>query len=680
MKQFLPKKIQTTKKIHHHTLVDNYAWLADKNHPEVRNYLEKENKLAGEWLSRNKKDINHIYNELLSRITETDHSFPEREGEYYYYFRTVKGEQYPIYCRATSEKMKNEVVLLDANIEAKGKKFFDVGFIEVSRCDRYLCFGVDSDGSEEYTIRIKEISTGKLLDECIEVAGTSLEWTETTGFYYTKLNATKRPYQVYYHVLGSHNNEDVLIYEESDEAYFVDLNRTKDQQYIVIESVSKTTSECRLLLCDKVSKRPKLFQKRIEGVEYSVDFREGYFYILTNYQSVNFKISKTPEKQTKVDHWVDVIAHDEKIKLEDMDVFLNHIVIYERRAGLDAIRIYDFATQQMTLLRFDEEAYCIQMHENFTFDSKCFRYSYSSPVTPSTTIDYHFEDGRKEVKKQKQIPGGFCSTDYSVRRIWAQSHDGERIPMTIVGKKSVLERGKAPIYLYGYGSYGISVDPIFSSNRVSLLNRGVLFGIAHIRGGGEMGRAWYDSGKTIHKENTFNDFISCAKELISSGLTESGKIFISGGSAGGLLVGTVLNRAPQYYAGAIMDVPFVDVLNTMLDDTLPLTITEYDEWGNPLNADDFFRILKYSPYENLTKQAYPPVFVTAGWNDSRVQYWEPAKWVAKLRELKTDLNPVYLLTNFESGHGGPSGRYDFLKEIARDYVFCMQCVGIKILC
>lgn len=670
-----PKKIRTSQTVHGYLLEDDYAWLREKENPEVRAYLESENRLSEEWLSAHRGEVDKVYEELLSRIQETDYSAPEKEGKYYYYLRTVKGGQYPIYCRAESESMENELVLLDGNAESKGKTFFDIGCIEVSRCDRYLCYGIDEDGSEEYLLQIKDLQNGRLMAEQITCAGTSVEWTESSGFYYTKLSSTKRPYQVYYHKLGTTQKQDALIYEENDEAYFVDLNRTKDRQFIIIESVSKTTSECRILPCGEVSLEPRLFQKRIEGVEYSIDRRDDFFYILTNHEATNFRIVKTPENLTSIENWSDVLGHEPEIKIEDMDVFRDYIVIYERRNGLDAIRIYQFITGEIRVIGFDEEAYSIQTHENYTYDAECFRYSYSSPVTPSSTIDYYFADGRRELKKQKKVSGNFTSDDYAVRRIWAVSDDGEKIPMTVVGRKDVFRKGKAPVYLYGYGSYGISVDPVFSSNRVSLLDRGVLFGIAHIRGGGEMGRKWYDEGKTIHKENTFNDFLSCARKLIESGLTEAGRIFISGGSAGGLLVGTALNRMPHYYAGAILDVPFVDVMNTMLDDTLPLTVTEYDEWGNPSNKDDFFRILAYSPYENIRKQKYPPVFVTGGWNDSRVQYWEPAKWVAKLREFKTDHNPVYLLTNFESGHGGPSGRYDFLKEVARDYVFCLTCVG-----
>ncbi len=658
--------------------LDNYHWMRDRDNPEVLNYLKEENKYTKAMMAHTEDLREMLYKEMLGRIKETDSSVPVRRGEYFYYSRTEQGKQYRIHCRKKGSLEAEEEIILDENELAQGHKFFDIGVFSVSPNHQWLAFSFDTTGSETFTIRIKDLDNGNILDDEIPNTYYSLAWAnDNQTIFYNTLDAAKRPFKLYRHKIGTKAENDKLIYHEKDEKFFLSASRTRSGQYILMNLGSEVTSEVRYLNADQPEGTFKVFAPRKEKIEYSIDHRGKEFYILTNEQAVNFKLMKTPVKRTAKKYWQEVIPGRLNVKLEKIELFNNYLVVFERDNGLEKIRVIDFVSGKNHFVDFEEPVYAVYPTGNREFDTDVLRFAYSSLITPKSVYDYNMSTKQRELKKREEVLGGYDPAQYQMERIWATAPDGVKVPMSIVYKKGLKKDGQNPTYLYGYGSYGITIEPRFSSNRFSLIDRGFIYAIAHIRGGGMLGRPWYEDGKLLKKKNTFTDFIACAEHLVKEKYTSPEKISIAGGSAGGLLMGAVVNMRPDLFKAAIAHVPFVDVLNTMLDPTIPLTVIEYDEWGNP-NIKEYYDYIKsYSPYDNVTAQKYPHMLVTAGLNDPRVQYWEPAKWTAKLRATKTDQNLLLLKTNMGAGHMGASGRYDYLKEIAFDYAFILDRLGVE---
>ncbi len=675
LKEKPPVALKKPHPVHAHgeTWDDPYFWLRQKENPEVIDYLKAENTYAEKILKPTENLQKQLYDEMLARIKEDDLSVPVKRKGYFYYTRTEKGKAYSIYCRKKGTLDATEEVLLDVNVLAAGVENFELGVFGVSPDQKLLAYSWDNSGAETYTLQVKNLENGQLLSEKIPATGTSLVWAaDSQTFFYSTLDAMKRPYRLYRHRLGSPHEQDVLVYEEKDERFFLAAGKSKDEKVIFLSVQSKNTSEERFLEADKPEDDFRVLAPRYEGVEYSAEHDRGRFLIVTNWQAVNFRVMETPVEQTARENWKEWYAHRPEVKLEGLDVFKNYAVLHERTNGNTEIRVIDLKDRAEHKIDFHEEVYTSSPGANPEYDSEILRVGFASLLTPSTVYDYNMRTRAKELKKQQEVLGGYNPADYVSERVFAVSHDGTRIPISLVYKKGFKKDASAPAWLYGYGSYGISIDPVFSSGRLSLLNRGFVYAIAHIRGGGDMGRPWYDAGKLKNKMNTFLDFIACAEFLIREKYTSADRLGASGGSAGGLLMGAVVNLRPELFRAVILDVPFVDALNTMLDESLPLTVTEYDEWGNPQQEDFFKFIRSYAPYENIRAQHYPHMLVTGGLNDPRVQYWEPAKWTAKLRALKKDSNLLLMVIHMGSGHGGPSGRYAFLKEIARDYAFMIE--------
>lgn len=663
-------KKKHTLKAHGEAWEDPYFWLREKENAAVIDYLKAENTYAEKILKPTEKFQRELYDEMLGRIKEDDLSVPAKKKRFYYYTRTEKGKSYSIYCRKKGSLNAAEEVILDVNALAAGSEDFDLGSLSVSPDQKLLAYSWDNTGSETYTLQVKNLETGELLSEKIPGVSTSLVWAaDNRTLFYSTLDSMKRPYRLYRHVLGARAEEDVLVYEEKNERFFLGAGKSKDEKYIFLSLSSKNTSEEYFLDSTKPEAEFQLLTAREEGVEYSAEHNQGRFLIVTNWQAVNFRVMEAPVTGPERTNWKEWYAHRSDVKLEGLDVFRSHIVLFERSNGNTEIRVIQSKDRAEHKIDFGETVYTSGAGANPDYESEILRIGFTSLLTPSTVYDYNMRTREREVKKQQEVLGGYDSSQYVSERLFAVSADGTKIPISLVYKKGLKRDGQAPAWLYGYGSYGISIDPGFSSGRLSLLNRGFVYAIAHIRGGGDMGRPWYDAGKLKNKMNTFSDFIACAEFLIQEKYTSPEKLAASGGSAGGLLMGAVVNQRPDLFKAMILDVPFVDALNTMLDASLPLTVTEYDEWGNPEDPDVFKLIRSYAPYENIRSQKYPHMLVTAGLNDPRVQYWEPAKWTAKLRALKTDQNLLLLITHMGSGHGGPSGRYAYLKEIARDYAF-----------
>jgi len=678
MKLPIAKKISHETHIHGYVLQDPYYWMRDRKNPEVIDYLKSENIYTEHILNPTKNLQGKLYQEMLSRIKETDLSVPYRKGPYYYYSRTEKGKQYSIYCRKHKSLEAPEEVILDENELAKGNEYFDIGVLEMSPDHKRLAYSTDTKGDEIYTLLIKDLSTDENLKDEISNIGSSVEWAEdNVTIFYNTLDEAKRPYKLFRHKLGEEVSLDKEIYHEKDQKFSLSITKTKNHKYLILDLNSKTSSEVHYLRADTPLDKFKVILPREKDHEYSVEYHGEHFFILTNDQAKNFKLVKTPIAHTTKEHWEEVVSHRKDVLLDDFDVFRDFLVLYEREDGLPKIKVYQFSTRMGHYLAFDEAVYSAWEGNNPEFDSQTLRFGYSSLITPSTVYDYDMVQKTKELKKKQEVLGGYDPALYQSERMLVRSHDGKKVPLSVVYKKGLKKTGDQPCYLYGYGSYGIIIEPVFSSNRLSLLDRGFVFAIAHIRGGEDLGRPWYEDGKLQAKKNSFLDFIACAEYLIDEKYTSKDKLIISGGSAGGLLMGSVTNARPDLYKGVIMHVPFVDVVNTMLDATLPLTVTEYEEWGNPNEKLTFDYIRSYSPYDNIQKQRYPNIFVTGGLNDPRVQYWEPAKWTAKLRDLKTDKNLLLLKTHMGAGHSGPSGRYDYLREIAIDYAFIFHILGIK---
>ncbi len=658
--------------------IDNYYWLRERDNPEVLDYLKAENAYTEAVMEPTKALQEKLFREMKGRIKETDLSVPVKWGGYYYYSRTEAGKQYRIHCRKKGSMKAPEEVLLDENQLAKEHDFLRIGVREVSPDHRLLAYSVDTSGSETYTLYIKNLETGELLSDAIPNTYYSVEWgNDNRTLFYTVLDAAKRPYKLYRHVLGNPPEKDELVYHEPDEKYFVSLYKSKDREYIFLELESQITTEVRFLNANQPQESFRVIHPRQHEMEYSVEHHSGSFYILTNDQAKNFRLMKTPVDHPGKKYWQEVVPHREDVMLEGMEMFKNHLVLFERKSGLRHIHITDFRYNTSHDIDFPEPVYTVWRDQNPEFDSNILRFSYTSLVTPKSIYDYNMDTRKRRLMKQEEVLGGYDPKQYQSERIFAEAPDGTKIPISVVYKKGFRKDGSHPFYLYGYGSYGATIEPYFNSNRLSLLDRGFGYAIAHVRGGGEMGRQWYEDGKLLKKKNTFTDFIACAEHLVGQGYTIPNKLVIAGGSAGGLLMGAVTNMRPDLFNTVIAKVPFVDVLNTMLDPTIPLTVTEYEEWGNPNIKEYYFYIKSYSPYDNVEAKAYPNMFVTAGLNDPRVQYWEPAKWTAKLRAHKTDDHLLLLKINMGAGHGGASGRYDYLKEIALEYSFIFDCLDIQ---
>jgi oligopeptidase B len=668
----------TENSLHGHTLVDDYAWLRDKESQETLAYLTAENDYTAAVMEPTKDLQETLYREMLSHIKETDVSVPYRDGDYWYYTRTEEGQQYPIYCRKKHSLEAPESIILDVNQLAEGESFMSLGGLAVSDDGNLLAYSVDNKGFRQYTLQVKDLRTGELLPERVERAG-SIVWAtdNKTLFYTVEDEEQKRQHQLFRHVLGAPHSGDVLVYEETDERFNIGAGRTRDRKYIVLESASHTTTEERFVLSATPDADFTLIAPRRDNIEYYIDHRDGLFFIRTNDQGRTFRLVTAPVSHPGIENWTELIEHRPDVMLEEVDLFQGFYVACERQNGLEHLRIVRFtgdglATQSAQEIAFPEPAYSAHPHVNRIFDATTYRYAYQSLATPSSVYEYDVSSGESKLLKQLEVPGGFDRTLYASERLFATAADGAQVPVSLIYRKDSFKRGINPLYVYGYGSYGYSLPIGFNSNRLSLLDRGFVLAYAHIRGGGDMGKPWHDAGRLMLKRHTFTDFIAVVEHLLTEGYGDPQRVAIEGGSAGGLLMGAVANLRPDLFRAVVSHVPFVDVMNTMLDASLPLTVPEYEEWGNPNEKDAFEYMLSYSPYDNLAAKDYPAMLVKTSLYDSQVMYWEPAKYVAKLRTLKTDGNSLLLHTNMTAGHGGASGRYDYLKEIAMDYAFLLR--------
>jgi oligopeptidase B len=663
--------------MHGDTRVDNYFWLRDRNDPEVIAYLEAENSYTTAVMRHTEALQEQLYHEMRGRIKETDLSVPERMDGYFYYSRTESGRQYPILCRKLGSQDAQEEILLDQNQLATEQTYFRVGASAVSPDHQLLAYSVDTSGAEEFTVHIKDLRTGELLGESIGGASQGLAWAnDSRTLFYTVLDSSRRPCRLYRHTVGTNPDSDSLVYYEPDESFFLDVSRTRSRRYLLLDIASHSTSEVRFLNADDPGGTFELVQPREPGIEYSITHTGSQFFITTNASAPNFQLMRAPVQSPSRAYWTPVLPYRPAVKVDGTDAFTTHLAVYERAAGLRQVRILDLVTGEEHLIDFPEPVYTVRPHANPEFDTKLLRFTYTSMITPSSVVDYDMETQRWTVRKQTEVLGGYDPGLYRSERLFAVAPDGERVPISLVYRFPIDLNSTRPLLLNGYGAYGLSYDPAFSSNILSLLDRGFVVAIAHVRGGEELGRAWYEGGKLLNKRSTFTDFIACAEYLTTEGYTAPDRLAINGGSAGGLLMGAVSNLRPDLFRVVLAEVPFVDVINTMMDATLPLTVIEYDEWGNPNESAAYANIRSYSPYDNIEAKDYPSMLVTAGLNDPRVAYWEPAKWTAKLRALKTDGNRLLLRTNMGAGHGGASGRFDFLREIAFKYAFMLDVMGI----
>jgi oligopeptidase B len=663
--------------LHGDRRVDKYFWLREVDNPKVIAYLEAENAYTAVMMEHTEELQANLYAEMLARIQETDMSVPYRKDNYYYYSRTETGKAYPIYCRKQGSLDAPEEVLLDENELAASYEFFSIGAFAVSPNHQILAYSVDTTGSEIYTLFFLDLLTHQLYPESITDSSFDFAWANDnrTGFY-TKIDQTNRPYQLFRHSLGTPNTEDILIYEETDDAYSLYVGKTRSQAYILMSLQSKTTTEIHYLDANYPDHDFQLVHPRTQGIEYAVEHHTDYFYIVTNDAATNFKLVKTPIVKPAKENWQTIIPHREDVMLSGVSLFANHLVIYERKGGLETARVQNLSTGEENSINFPEATYEFSEGYNPEFNTHILRLNYTSFLTPHSVFDYDMQSNQRELKKEIEVLGGYDKTQYQSEWLMATAEDGTQIPISIVYKQGLKKDGKNPLLLTGYGAYGYPYFASFSSNRLSLLDRGIIFAIAHIRGGEEMGRKWYEAGKFLNKKNTFTDFIACAEYLIREQWTASDRLAISGGSAGGLLMGAVMNMRPDLFQVVVAHVPFVDVVTTILDTSLPLSAMEHQEWGDP-NDKVYYEYMKsYSPYDNIEAKDYPHLLITAGLNDARVKYWEPAKWTAKLRELKTDQNVLLLKTNMGAGHGGASGRYESLRELAFDYAFILDRLGL----
>jgi oligopeptidase B len=667
--KIVPKKLEK----HGHVRVDNYYWLNERENPEVIDYLNKENEYYQKSTAHTKQFQEELFLEMKGRIKEDDTSVPYFYNGYWYITRFETGKDYPIHTRKKGSLEAKEEILFDCNEMAKGQSYFNLSGINISEDNKWAAFGVDLVSRRQYTIQIKNLETGEILPVKIENTTGGSTWaSDNKTLFYTRNDAqTLRSDKIYKHKVGTNPENDQLIFHEKDDTFYTFVYKEKSKKYLVIGSTSTLTSEYQILEANNPDGQFRIFQPRVRGVEYSISHYGDSFYIVTNKdKATNFKLMKTPETATSSDQWTDLIPHRKDVLLEGIEIFKEYLVIEERTNGLHKIQIRPWNGKGDYYLPFDIETYTAYTTTNVDFDTEILRYAYQSMATPSSVIDFNMRTKEKTVLKEQAVLGGkFDKNNYAEERIWATAQDGTKVPISIVYKKGMKKDGKNPFLLYAYGSYASSMDPYFSSTRLSLLDRGFIYGIAHIRGGRDLGRDWYENGKLLKKKNTFTDFIDCSKFVIAEKYTSAAHLYAEGGSAGGLLMGAIVNMAPELYNGVIAQVPFVDVVTTMLDDTIPLTTGEYDEWGNPNDKKYYEYMLSYSPYDQVTEQVYPNMYVSTGLHDSQVQYWEPAKWVAKLRVMKKDNNKLFLDTNMDAGHGGASGRFEALKELAKEFAF-----------
>ncbi|WP_026997846.1 S9 family peptidase [Flectobacillus major] len=668
--------------LHGDTRIDNYYWLNNRENPEVIQYLEAENAYTEAVMASTKVFQESLFQEMKGRMKEQDESVPYKDGNYYYYSRYIEGGEYPLYCRRCGSMDSPEEVLIDGNALAKGHEYFNIGGYEISDNETIMAFGVDTVSRRNYTLYFKNLTTGEIYsDEIPNTEGGAYAWAadNQTIFYLLRDQQTLLASKVYRHTLGTPISEDVLVYTENDPQFYMGLGRMKSKKYLIsVSDHNGVSSEYRLLNATNPTGIFEVFYPREHGLQYYIEHFGDKFFIKTNAdEATNFKLMQVEEgKTTDRANWQEIIPHREDTYLDGMDVFKNHLVLTERNNALMQIRIINQSTQQEHYINFGEPAYEAGAGYNPDFETNILRFHYTSLTTPSSVFDYNMDSQEKTLKKEQAVLGEFNKEDYTTERLFVTARDGVKVPVSIVYKKGFQKDGSQPLLQYAYGSYGYSIDPYFSAARLSLLNRGFAFAIAHIRGGQEMGRQWYEDGKMLKKQNTFNDFVDVSEFLIQEKWTSSDKLFANGGSAGGLLMGVVTNMRPDLYRGVLAGVPFVDVVTTMLDETIPLTTGEWEEWGNPQEQVYYEYMKSYSPYDNIEAKAYPNMLVTTGLHDSQVQYWEPAKWVAKLRALKTDNNILLLHCDMTTGHGGASGRFQRFKEIAREYAFMLDLVGI----
>jgi oligopeptidase B len=681
MKAPVAKKEPKVLKIHGYEITDNYAWLrdrADKKNPEIIKYLEENNNYTESFMGKHQPFVDALYKEMLGRIKQTDMSVPTKIGDYWYFNTTEEGKQYPVYLRSKTRDGKNPEVLLDQNEMAKGFEYHSIGTFEVSDDGTMLAFSTDTTGYRQYTLQFKDLRTGKILSDKIERV-TSTEWSPDGKyfFYGQEDDVSKRTDKIYRHVVGT-TGADTLIFEEKDVLFGTGIGRSRDKKMMFIGSYAATMAEFRYLPAKEPTGEWKIVTPRRDGHEHSVDFDSGEFYITTNKDAENFKVVRAPLTDPSEKNWKDFIAHRPAVKVDGISFFKDYAVVSEVENGLEYLRVMDRKTKRADIrIPTDESVYTMSLSGNPEYVTPYVRYNYSSMITPNSTYEFDLKSRKSTLIKQQEIPSGHDKSKYETTRVWATARDGVRVPVSMIMKKGTKLNGQSPMLLYAYGSYGASMTPNFSASRLSLVDRGMIYAIAHIRGGSELGEKWRQDGRMFKKQNTFNDFVDSAKWLIGQKYTSADRLVIQGGSAGGLLMGAVVNQAPALFKAAIAQVPFVDVMNTMIDDTLPLTTGEWIEWGNPRDDKKAWDYMySYSPYDNVKAQNYPNMLIEISLNDSQVPYWEGAKWAAKLREMKTDNNVILLKTNMGAGHGGSSGRYDRLKEVAFDYAYALTQVGI----
>lgn len=673
-----------TRILHGDTVIDNYYWMIDffKKGPDsnkVVDYLKAENAYTDTMLSGTKQLQQNLFTEMKARIKEKDESVPVFKNGYYYYSRTVEGNQYYKYCRKKESLNAPEEILLDVDEMAKGKAYYSLSGFAMSENGKMIAYGVDELSRRQYTIHIKNLETGEIYKDAIAGTGGDPTWANDnkTLFYTSNNPVSLLSEKIKKHQLGTDASKDEVVYEEKDKSNYIWVSKSKNEQYIFIISQATLSSEWRMINANTPDAAFTVFQPRIKDVLYDVIPLENKFIIRTNLNALNFKLMECELNQTASSNWKELIPHRKDVLIQGVEEFKDFIVVNERKDGLVKLRVRNLKTNDEHYLNFEEAAYTAAFNANPSYTSTTLRYSYTSLTTPSSVFDYDLNSKQKKLMKQQEVLGGYDPNKYTTERVFATAKDGTKIPISIVYKKGLNKNGTAPLLLYAYGSYGISMDVSFSSTRLSLLDRGFAFAIAHIRGGEDLGRQWYEDGKLMKKKNTFTDFIACGEYLVENQYTSAEHLYAHGGSAGGLLMGAIVNMAPDLWHGVIAQVPFVDVVNTMLDESIPLTTNEFDEWGNPTNKEAYFYLKSYSPYENVTAKSYPNLLVTTGLHDSQVQYFEPAKWVAKLRTTKTDKNALLLHTNMDFGHGGASGRFDYLKDIALNYAFLFALEGIQ---
>lgn len=683
--------VPTELEMHGDKRIDNYFWMRlsdeqknatdkDNHAKKVLDHLEAENSYYDEITKQTKGFQDSLFEEMKSRIKEDDSSVPYKKNGYYYITRYEEGSQYPIYSRKKGSLEADEEILFNVNEEAKEHAYFQLAGLNISLDNKLVAFATDTTGRRQYTIRIKNLETGQVLSEEIEnTSGGSVWANDNTTLFYTKKDPVSlRSMQIFRHILGTSVTDDVLVYEENDEAFSIGVGKTKSNAYIVISSYSTLSTEYRVLDACNPFENFKVIQKREKNLEYSLAHFNGDFYILTNKDdATNFKLMKTSVDNTSKENWIDVIPHRKNTLLEDISIYKDYLVLEERTNGLNKVRIIRWDNSEEYYLPFEEETYTANVYINPDYDTEILRFSYTSMTTPRSVFDFNMDDRSKTLLKEQEVLGGlFNKNNYTSKRVWAETRDGKKVAISLVYRKDTELTKETPLLQYAYGSYGYTIPDGFSSVRLSLLDRGFVFALSHVRGSEYLGRPWYDDGKLLKKKNTFTDFIDCSKYLIAQNYTSPKHLYAMGGSAGGLLMGAILNMDSSLYNGVVAAVPFVDVVTTMLDESIPLTTGEFDEWGNPKNKDFYEYIKSYSPYDQVSKKEYPNILVTTGFHDSQVQYWEPAKWVAKLREMKTDNNTLLMHTNFEAGHGGASGRFNALKETAMDYSFILSLENI----